>query len=411
MAWVHPDDEAFSHQDILAQDSIRGLFTTRLGLDAINISSSEDQGVYHKIYFVSLSEAEGNPWSGRDVVLRVARKAFVKIKTEDEVAVLQLLRESGVPVPRVVFFSSDPDDPLGYEYNCLEKISYPSLEKIWQNLSATRLDGVLDQFVDIFIRLFDIGRPGVYGGLALGGGAGPVVEQVMWQYPDIVRYFHNSPYNLTSETFTSLNPTGFYNTWPDYISAFLKSYHHIASIHPSVAFLRQFLPRLQSLIDALDKPVAEPWIQHLRASDDLRPRLFHADFHFGNILADMDGTIKSIVDWEFARMGPPFSVTMSLIKSCVADIKFTYPNNAAAQELVKTWPAEFEARLQKRAPDIAATWARESDSNAVLGIPGKAAILSMSLEYGVRGHESVEVQNAGWVHGIEQRLQTLGFMK
>jgi hypothetical protein len=48
------------------------------------------------------------------------RKTIAKIKTENEMAMLKIVRSSGVPVPEVVFFSSDPDNPLGYEYNCLE---------------------------------------------------------------------------------------------------------------------------------------------------------------------------------------------------------------------------------------------------------------------------------------------------
>ncbi|KAF7297162.1 APH domain-containing protein [Mycena indigotica] len=415
MAWVHPDDESFSRRDLLSDTTIRELFTARLGLGVTSISSPEDHGVFHKLYFVSLSEAEGHSWSGRDVVLRVARKTFDRVKTENEMATLELLRDSGVPVPKVVFFSADPHNSLGYEYNCLEKIPYPSLAKIWQNLSPSQLDTVLDQLVDIFVKVFDVGRPGRYGGLALGGGAGPVVEEAMWQIPDIARYFHSSPYNLTTETFASLNPTGFYETWPDYVSAFLKSYHHIVSIHPAVSFLRDFLPRLQLLIDTLDKPqsTAEPWVQRLRTSEELRPRLYHTDFHFGNILADVNGTIKGIIDWEFARMGPPFSVRMSWIGNIVSDVRATWPDNPVAQNIGSTWSGEFHKRLAERAPQIAAIKERESDRDAVLGTKGNAlqwiwVCLRSALEYGVRSDESVEGSKGSWVKVLERELQTLG---
>lgn len=49
------------------------------------------------------------------------RPTIVKVKTENEMALLRVLRASGIPVPEVVFFCSDPDNPLKYEYNCLER--------------------------------------------------------------------------------------------------------------------------------------------------------------------------------------------------------------------------------------------------------------------------------------------------
>src|ERR1700733_13906892 len=73
MAMLHPDDKAFANQEILSQASISGLFNQHLGLVPTNITSPESQGQFHKVYFVSLPEADGHQWSGKDVVLRVAR--------------------------------------------------------------------------------------------------------------------------------------------------------------------------------------------------------------------------------------------------------------------------------------------------------------------------------------------------
>ncbi|KAJ7716079.1 kinase-like domain-containing protein [Mycena metata] len=316
MAMLHPDDEKFAQQEVLSHTSISALFNERLGLVPTRITSSENQGAFHKVYFVSLEQADGRPWSGRDVVLRIARKTIEKIKTENEMAMLAVLRASGIPVPEVVFFCSDPDNPVGYEYNCLERIPYPSLVETWVNLLPPQLDRVLDQHVDIFIKLFSINVPRNHGSLTLSGNSGPVLEETMWSLPDIHRYFNAEPYNLRDETFATLNPTGFYTTWPDYISAFLKTYHHIVSIHPVVNFLRDILEPLQRLIEVLDTAEA-PWVQRLRNSPALRGRLFHRDFHFGNILSDREGTIKGIIDWEFAGIGVSFAKRSSMMRNCV----------------------------------------------------------------------------------------------
>ncbi|KAF7323673.1 APH domain-containing protein [Mycena kentingensis (nom. inval.)] len=407
MAMLHPDDEAFAQQDVLSDESIRGLFTDRIGLLPTQITCPERQGAFHKVYFVSLPD-------GREVVLRVARKTIVKFKTENEVAILQRLANSGIPVPSVVFYSSDPDNALGYEYDCLERISYPSLQDVWMSLFPAQLDGIVDQLVDIFLQLWEVDVPRVYGCLAIDGGPGPVLEETMWQTPDIIRYFHSTPYNLISESFESLNPTRSYPSWPAYISAFLKTYHHIISIHPSVAFLHPLLLPLQRLIDALDTE-SLPWIARLRTSPSLYPRLFHKDFHFGNILLSADGTIKGIIDWEFAGLGPSFGSRSSLIQNCVGYLRYSYPENAAAKRLVETWPGEFQARLERRAPEIAATWARETDRDAVLGLEGNALsdireYLRACLEVGVRGVGRVSLAKSTWMEVVEKNLRTLGFM-
>ncbi|KAJ7201633.1 phosphotransferase enzyme family-domain-containing protein [Mycena pura] len=328
-------------------------------------------------------------------------------------ALLRLLRASGIPVPEVVFFCSDPENPLGYEYNCLERIPYPSLADIWVNLTPTQLDYVLDQFVDIFIKLFVIQVPRNHGSLALDGRSGPVIEETMWQLPDIQRYFHAEPHRLTDETFETLNPTDFYASWTAYISAFLKTYHHVISIHPAVEFLKDVLEPLQQLITALDAAEA-PWVRRLRDTPALRGRLFHGDFHFGNILADDDGTIKAVIDWEFAGIGAPFASRSSLVRNAVAYLAYCHKDSPAAQPVIDTWEGEFQARLAKRAPDIAAAWRQEADRDAVLGLEGNALsdireYLRACLEVGVRGVGRVEKARGDWKKVVEQSLTTLGY--
>ncbi|KAJ7054472.1 kinase-like domain-containing protein [Mycena amicta] len=415
MAMLHADDEAFAQMDILTHDSIHRLFIDRLGLVPNTIGCPEKQGSFHKVYFVGLSQAEGNPsqWSGKDVVLRVARKTIVKIKTENEIGLLRLLRDSGIPVPRVVFFSSDSNNPLGYEYDCLERIPYPSLADIWLTLSPSQLDNILDQFVEIFIKLFAIDVPKVYGSLTKNGTAAPVLEETMWQIPDIHRYFHAPPYNLTSETFASLNPTAFYTSWPDYISAFLKCYHHLISLHPSLEFLQIFLKPLQGLINTLDSADA-PWVRRLRDSVELRPRLSHRDFHFANVLVDVDGTIKGIIDWEFAGTGAPFASRWSMINNCVGYLRYYCGDNPKAQDIVAKWPGEFQKRLEERAPQVAAIWARETDRDAVLGVEGNALsdvreYVRACLEVSIRGDSRIEKAKTDWKDVVEKNLEVLGF--
>ncbi|KAJ7637013.1 kinase-like domain-containing protein [Roridomyces roridus] len=405
MAMLHADDLAFAQRDdILSNEAIATVFDSHLGLSPTSIIASANQGQFHKVYFVKLSQADGHRWSGRDVVLRVARKTIVKTKTENEISLLNFLRDV-VPVPEVVFFSADPTNALGYEYNCLERIPYPSLAETWKTLSTGQLDHVLDQFVDIFVKLFKSNAPPNHGSLALDGGSGPVIEETMWQLPDIDRYFHAAPYNLTSETFGTLNPTESYSSWPAYICAFLKTYHHIISIHPNVDFLRDILDPLQHVITALDVGTA-PWVCRLRDESALRARLHHRDFHFGNILADEEGTIKAVIDWEFAGMGPSFPARSSLIGNCVDYLAYK------GEHALDSWEDEFLARLRVRAPEIAETWVHERDRSAVLGIKGQALsnlreYLRGCLEVGVRRVGRVEMAQGAWKKVVVDSLLVL----
>ncbi|KAJ7221771.1 kinase-like domain-containing protein [Mycena rebaudengoi] len=401
---LHAEDEEFSRRDILSHESISALFNERLGLVPTSITSPQSQGAFHKVYFVSLSVNEGKRWSGRDVVLRVARKTILTKKTENEMALLGILRKAQLPVPEVVFFCSDPDNPLNYEYNCLERIPYPSLADIWTTLSPEQLDDVLDQIVDCFLKIFAIQVPSNHGSLSLDGGSGPVLEETMWQLPDITRYFHADPYNLTAETFSTLNPTGSYSTWVAYISAFLKTYHHIISIHPSVSFLLDLLDPLQSLIAKLDASQGsqDAWVKRLVDEPGLRGRLFHRDFHFGNMLADEDGNIKAIIDWEFAGIGASFAKRSSIIRNCVGYLRcLPEPAPPGAQLLINTWEAEFLSRLQQRSPPVAAIWKHETNGNEILGEEGSALsdireYLRACLEVGVRGGERVVLARGEW---------------
>lgn len=119
-------------------------------------------------------------------------------------ALLRDLRAAGIPVPEVVFFDADPKNPLKYEYNCLERmhvppniceaqdkkiysvscflsgIAYPSLADTWSSLSPGQLDSVLDQLVDIFVKMWTIDVPRMHGSLRLDGTSGPVIEETMW---------------------------------------------------------------------------------------------------------------------------------------------------------------------------------------------------------------------------------------
>lgn len=71
---------------------------------------------------------------------------------------------------------------------------YPSLEDVWETLSLAALDRVLEQVVDIFVKMFEfpLSDGGWFGGLHLAKdgslASGPLVEETMWQRKSFLRW-------------------------------------------------------------------------------------------------------------------------------------------------------------------------------------------------------------------------------
>lgn len=133
------------------------------------------------------------------------RKSIKKIKIENEVAFLKICKTAHIPVPDVIFYDSEyGNSELGFEFICIEsefssfshagtrtflptEIEHPPLLDIVMSLSKKALDNILDQMVDLFIKMWDI-EPG-NGALgsrridSLSGNIlpGPVLEETMWQ--------------------------------------------------------------------------------------------------------------------------------------------------------------------------------------------------------------------------------------
>lgn len=57
------------------------------------------------------------------------------------------------------------------------------------------------------------------------------------------------------------------------------------------------------MLDSELESNAPEWVTRLRNEERLQGRVWHRDFHFGNILADEGGNIHAIIDWEFGGVG------------------------------------------------------------------------------------------------------------
>lgn len=118
------------------------------------------------------------------------------------------------------------------------------------------------------------------------------VDEWQWFLPDIQLYFPNS-----TETFNTLNVSGPFPDYTNFITAIVERYIHTAKVHPSLTFLHKYFPRLQAYLVAVQ--------QHSTLLNDVEIRLAHKDLHFANVLCDpVSMSITAIIDWEFAGTVP-----------------------------------------------------------------------------------------------------------
>ncbi|KZT43671.1 hypothetical protein SISSUDRAFT_1040153 [Sistotremastrum suecicum HHB10207 ss-3] len=354
MAMLHEDDQLFSKSNPIRDDQIIQLFEKELHpSDPISSITAPPtiQASYHKIYFITLA-------SGREAVLRLARPCIPHIKVENEVAVLcHVARTTTVPVPAVWFWSSDansPDNILGYEYIVMDKINARSLESQWRHIPPVVFDSILDQVIDHWLALRTASFGSSVGGLRFGRTPdgkidttviepGPVVEEVMWQTPDVKRYWTDLGIN---EDFASLNIKGPYSDYRRYLQDHLRIYARNISLHPTLEFARHFIPRIEQLVINLD----DDNFDYTRAAKDVAVYLAHQDTHLGNLLFEGD-RIVSMLDWEFSGLYPGFIADPS--KYLVWDMgPEVTPEMAEQRPLAEIWRNKFTTTLAKRAPEV-----------------------------------------------------------
>jgi hypothetical protein len=163
-------------------------------------------------------------------------------------------------------------------------------------LDSTQTDTILDQLIDVNAELHKHAWSHV-GGLTFDDDGhiipGPVLEETFWFDPDILALWP------VGETFDSLNVSGPFASYTQYISAHLLKYKHAIEIHPSLDFMHDILPQLDRFLAIMTSCPMQTKLNNIPL------RLAHKDLHFANILVDpTTARITSIIDWEFAGVVP-----------------------------------------------------------------------------------------------------------
>ncbi|KAK0622771.1 kinase-like domain-containing protein [Immersiella caudata] len=315
----------------VADNAIQRLLQT-LGLpEATSITSAKATAEYHSIYFITLPESRAS-LGHSELVLRVSGCHIPIIKTRNEIGVMAWLsRNTTIPIPDVVAYDESENNPTNHEYTLLSKVNGVTLSNIYDTLDDNQATQILDQLIDILTQLHSHPFTGI-GGLALDPTGTPVLSQVLdenfWQLPDIGKYW-------PGETITTLNIQGPYNSYIGYTSAQVALYIRLITLHPTLEFMRDLIPRLEAFISILPSCSAK--------LNDVALRLAHKDLHFANILFDTStNKITAVLDWEFSGVVPFTKWNPS--RSFLWNGKY----DEASREEKKKWMGMFEKRCVER---------------------------------------------------------------
>lgn len=109
------------------------------------------EGGFNRIFLLTTED-------GSQAIAKIPYKISVPkyYTTASEVATTKFLQSKGIPVPRILGWSSDADNAVGVEYIIMEKATGIPLETRWFNLSKEERHYLVTSLVDIEKQLFDI---------------------------------------------------------------------------------------------------------------------------------------------------------------------------------------------------------------------------------------------------------------
>ncbi|GLA56039.1 hypothetical protein AnigIFM63604_004097, partial [Aspergillus niger] len=121
------------------------------------------EGGFNKVFLLRAD-------SGKEVIARIPTPIAgpSHYTTASEVATMDFLRVVlGIPIPKVLAYSTSSTNPVGTEYIIMERIEGVSLASRWLSLTTEEVKSVMKQVAEIEHRTFTHSFPG-YGSLYRG---------------------------------------------------------------------------------------------------------------------------------------------------------------------------------------------------------------------------------------------------
>ncbi|KAH8717009.1 kinase-like domain-containing protein [Phaeosphaeriaceae sp. PMI808] len=310
----------------------RWLWSEREQLEArfryFNISSLKQAAcqVVGAIMCVSLEKiGDGNYNKAYRLVMEDGQRVIAKIShpnsgpemltTASEVATIDFVRTVlGLPVPNVLAWSATNQGPVEAEYIIMEEAKGSQLHEVWSDLHVRIKRDIIHRMVDIEKRLLSISfqnnlprcEPAV---LTTGSREvtnfvqsrfciGPIVKKEFWVKERSKLHKHHGPWNTSTEYLESVARREI-----DWITTYAKP-NNTNNIPWQFSSAKQTIK--EAHVALLQKFISA--IPHIVPQDEelLSHRLWHPDFHAGNLYVDEQAQISCIIDWQGAWTTPVF---------------------------------------------------------------------------------------------------------
>ncbi|CAN9184199.1 unnamed protein product [Alternaria alternata] len=224
------------------------------------------EGNYNKAYRLEMDD-------GQKIIAKVPHPNAgpPKLTTASEVATMEFARTIlNIPVPRVLAWSATDQNPVQAEYIIMEEASGSQLHEVWQDLPLRKKSDIIRTSSAEYLK--SIARREIEWINPYADPQEP--SKTPWQY--------TSPQQTSPEAHTVL------------LKRFLATVSYITPKDPELA----------------------------------SPRLWHPDFHAGNVYVDDQARISCIIDWQGAWAGPMFiSANPPLLLDYGIDMLMKLPEN------------------------------------------------------------------------------------
>ncbi|KAF1845084.1 uncharacterized protein K460DRAFT_354938 [Cucurbitaria berberidis CBS 394.84] len=276
------------------------------------------EGNYNKAYSLEMED-------GKKVIAKIPHPNAGPqvLTTTSEVATMEFARTVlDIPVPKVLVWSATDQNPVQAEYIIMEEAKGSQLHEVWQDLSLRTKRDIIREFIDVERKLLsvsfeklgslyfqDSGVAGCEPAIVTTGPEdtishiesryciGPITRREFWDKQRSNMQYHG-PWISSAEYLKSVAHREI-----DWINAQASSQKATETpwqyTSPKQCSPEAHINLLQKYLSTIPEIVPKD-------AELVSSRLWHPDFHAGNIYIDDQARISSIIDWQGAWTTPVF---------------------------------------------------------------------------------------------------------
>jgi Ser/Thr protein kinase RdoA (MazF antagonist) len=246
------------------------------------------QGAFNKLYKITASDSS--------CLMRVSLPVHPRLKTESEVATINFVRrETEMPAPRVLAFSSDNQNELGFEWILMEMMAGVALRSKWRSMPWSAKEDVVKKLVKYQAELSgkafqETGNLFEHAGESQSFAIGPIVSLIFFWGDHLTHDVARGPFKNDYD-------------WLQTRLAFV------------ITDQERILENTEDEDDIEDAEFAKELAQDLSSelrkvfpedteSDHIKTILFHDDLSMLNILVGEEGNLTAVIDWECVSAVP-----------------------------------------------------------------------------------------------------------